>query len=144
MSDILTKDNIILNAEIADMSEAILMSGGILLNNGYVEKEYIDDMMKKEEKWSSYIGYNIAIPHGFSHSMKLIKKSGVSVLQIPNGFQTKSGDIVHLVFGIAGVGDEHVSVLGKIALICSEEENIQKIIHAKNEDEIISLFDLDE
>lgn len=142
MQDILNEKNIVLNARVKDMQEAIIRSGEILLKNGYIHPEYIDDMLKKEEVCPSYVGMNIAIPHGFSHSESMIIKSGVSFLQIPEGFQTCRGETVYLVFGIAGNNDEHVSVLGKIALVCSEDENIEKLKSAKTSDEIFAILDL--
>lgn len=143
MQDILNEKNIILNAKVETMTQAIAMSGEILLKNGYITPDYIDDMLKKEETCPSYIGMNIAIPHGFSHSESMIKKSGVSFLQIPEGFQTSRGETVHLVFGIAGCNDEHINVLGKIALICSEDENIEKLKCAKTATEVFSILNLD-
>lgn len=144
MQDILNEKNIILNAKVESMTQAIVMSGEILLKNGYITPDYIDDMLKKEETCPSYIGMNIAIPHGFSHSESMIKKSGVSFLQIPGGFQTSRKETVYLVFGIAGNNDEHISVLGKIALICSEDENIEKLKKAKTTKEVFDILSLDE
>lgn len=144
MQDILNEKNIVLNAFVKDMTHAIVMSGEVLLNNGYINPEYIDDMLKKEETCPSYIGMNIAIPHGFSHSESMIKKSGVSFIQIPEGFQTSRGETVYLVFGIAGSNDEHVEVLGKIALICSEDDNIEKLKQAKTTEEVFAILSLNE
>ncbi|MEG0469196.1 PTS sugar transporter subunit IIA [Amedibacillus sp. YH-ame10] len=144
MQDILNGKNIVLNARIQDMSEAIQKSGEVLLNNGYITPEYIDDMLKKEEICPSYIGMNIAIPHGFSHSETMIKRSGVSFIQVPQGFQTSRGETVYLVFGIAGNNDEHINVLGKIALICSEDENVERLKNAKTTEEVFNILNLND
>lgn len=144
MQDILNGKNIILNAVVDNMTQAIKLSGEVLLKNGYITPEYIDDMLKKEETCPSYIGMNIAIPHGFSHSEAMIKRSGVSFIQVPKGFKTNRGEMVYLVFGIAGNNDEHISVLGKIALICSEDENIEKLKNAKTVDEVFEILSLNE
>lgn len=144
MQDILNEKNIVLNAKVHDMTQAIHMSGEVLLKNGYITADYIDDMLKKEETCPSYIGMNIAIPHGFSHSESMIKRSGVSFLQVPNGFKTSRGEIVYLVFGIAGNNDEHINVLGKIALICSEDENVEKLKNASTTCEVFEILDLGE
>ena len=59
---IFNEDNIRLNAAFATKEEAIRAAGQILADNGYVKEEYIDDMLKREEVVSTYIGNHIAIP----------------------------------------------------------------------------------
>lgn len=144
MQDILNEKNIVLHAVVQDMTQAIRMSGEVLLANGYITPDYIDDMLKKEETCPSYIGMNIAIPHGYSHSETMIKKSGVSFIQVPQGFKTCRGETVYLVFGIAGNNDEHISVLGKIALICSEDDNIERLKKASSTEEVFEILNLNE
>jgi len=48
---------------------------------------------------------------------------------------------VKILIGTAGKGDEHLDILSKITLVCSEEENIQKILDASTKEDIINLFD---
>lgn len=45
-----------------------------------------------------------------------------------------------LLIGIAGKGDEHLEILSQIAIICSEEENVEKLIQASSKEEIITLL----
>lgn len=45
-----------------------------------------------------------------------------------------------LLIGIAGKGDEHLQILSQIAIVCSEEENIDTILNAQSKEEIISIF----
>lgn len=56
---IFNEDNIRLNASFATKEEAIRAAGQILADNGYVKEEYIDDMLKREEVVSTYIGNHI-------------------------------------------------------------------------------------
>ena len=44
---IFNEDNIRLNASFATKEEAIRAAGQILVDNGYVKEEYIDDMHRK-------------------------------------------------------------------------------------------------
>ncbi|MCL6617607.1 MAG: PTS sugar transporter subunit IIA, partial [Anoxybacillus ayderensis] len=39
-----------------------------------------------------------------------------------------------------GKDNEHLEILSKVAIVCSEEENIQKMIEATTEDEILALL----
>lgn len=52
-----------------------------------------------------------------------------------------NGENVHILIGIAGKGEEHLEILSKIALVCAEEENIQKLIHADTKEDILAILE---
>ncbi|WP_407272566.1 PTS sugar transporter subunit IIA [Radiobacillus sp. PE A8.2] len=138
--EILTKENIHLNATLTDKEEAIRYTGAILVDNGYVENSYVEKMLEREQVTSTFIGNNVAIPHGTEDAKNAVKETGLSVVTVPEGVDFGNGNIVKILIGIAGKGNEHLEILSKIALVCSEEENIEKIVQAKTKDEIIQLF----
>ncbi|WP_106498358.1 PTS sugar transporter subunit IIA [Lentibacillus sp. Marseille-P4043] len=139
--EILSTDNIHLNVAFRNKEEAIRYTGEILVNNGYTEAAYVEKMLEREELTSTFMGNNVAIPHGTEDAKDAVKETGLSVVTVPDGVDFGGGNIVKVLIGIAGKGDEHLDVLSKIAIVCSEEENIQKIVEAKSKEEIISLFD---
>ena len=63
-----------------------------MYKSGYVGKEYINGMLAREQDVSTYIGHGIAIPHG-ENTIKdtVLKKSGIVVLQFPNGVEFGTG-----------------------------------------------------
>lgn len=140
---ILNESNILLNQPIENKKDAIVAAGKLLVQGGYVEESYIESMLEREQTVSTYMGNFIAIPHGTDDSKTAIKKSGISVVQIPNGvnFGDSSDEkLVTIVFGIAGVGDEHLDILSQIAVYCSEIENVVKLADANTESEIVQLL----
>lgn len=141
MSSILTKENILLNKSLNTKEEAIKLTGSVLVERGYVEPSYIEKMMEREELTSTYMGNFVAIPHGTEDSKQFVKTSGISFVQVPEGVDFGGGNIVKLLIGIAGKNDEHLSILSNIAIVCSEEENIEKLISAKSPEEIIEIFE---
>ncbi|WP_227396203.1 PTS sugar transporter subunit IIA [Jeotgalibacillus aurantiacus] len=140
MSDIFKKENIYLNESAGTKKEAIEKAGAVLAEKGYVDEDYITSMLEREEISTTYIGNKIAIPHGTEDSKKLVKKSGISVLQLPEGVMFDDNE-VNIVVGIAGKDGEHLEILSKIAIACSEEENVERLIQAKSEEEIIAIFE---
>lgn len=58
----LTKKDIRLGQEISNKEEAIRRAGEILVENGYVDSDYIPAMLEREEIVSTYMGNFIAIP----------------------------------------------------------------------------------
>jgi mannitol PTS system EIIA component len=137
---VLKKENIVLRASVADKTEAIRLTGNILVNQGYVEPSYVDKMFEREELTSTYMGNFVAIPHGTEDARSLVKQAGISVVQIPDGVDFGDGNIAKILIGIAGKNDEHLEILSKIAIVLSEEENIQKLIEAASEEDIIRLL----
>jgi mannitol PTS system EIIA component len=138
---VLAKENILLNASVGSKEEAIRLTGSILVDKGYVDASYIEKMLEREQLTSTYMGNFVAIPHGTEDSKQFVKKSGISFVQVPQGVDFGGGNIVKLLIGIAGKDNEHLDILSKIAIVCSEEENIEKLLAAKSADEILSIFE---
>ncbi|MBA2877878.1 PTS system mannitol-specific IIA component [Anoxybacillus kamchatkensis] len=137
---VLAKENIVLDADVKTKEQAIQLAGRILVERGYVEESYIDKMFEREALISTYMGNFVAIPHGTEEAKKLVKQAGLSIVQVPNGVDFGGGNIVKVLIGIAGKDGEHLEILSKVAIVCSEEENIQKMIKATTEDEILALL----
>jgi mannitol PTS system EIIA component len=139
-AQILTVDNIQLNVTLSSKEEAIRKTGQILVDKGYVEEAYIEKMLAREELTSTYMGNFVAIPHGTEDAKDFVKHSGISIIQAPDGVDFGGGNIVKVLIGIAGKNNEHLDILSNIAIVCSEEENIEKIVQAKTEEDIMNLF----
>lgn len=137
---VLTKENIVLGAEVGNKEEAIRLAGKVLVDQGYVDDVYIDKMFEREALTSTYMGNFIAIPHGTEEAKALVKKAGLSFIQVPNGVDFGAGNIVKILIGIAGKDNEHLEILSKIALVCSEAENVEKMIQATTKEEILELL----
>lgn len=139
--EVLSNKNIKLNAQVSDKASAIRLAGDLLVENGYVESSYVDKMFDREELTSTYMGNFVAIPHGTEDAKEAVRHSGISIVQVPDGVDFGNGNIVKLLFGIAGKNNEHLDILSKIAIVCSEEENVQKLIEAKTNEAILSVFE---
>lgn len=119
--EILLKSNILLNQASVSKEEAIRFAGELLLKSGYVEAEYIEGMLAREAKFTTFIGNGVAIPHGENEVKDKIIASGIVVIQYPNGVDFGDGNIVKLVIGIAGKGNEHIQLLSNIAEAIEDE-----------------------
>lgn len=138
---ILAENNIELNVKLTNMEDTIQHVGEILVRNGYVKETYIDKMLAREQLTTTYIGNQVAIPHGTEDSRDDVIATGISLITVPEGVDFGNGNIAKVIIGIAGKGDEHLEILSNIAIVCSEEANVQKIAEANTKEEIISLFD---
>ena len=135
----ITKDMIALNQQFSDKNDAIKLAGTLLADQGLVDPEYAEHMIVRDDDLSTYMGNFIAIPHGTGDSGHLINSSGISIVQVPDGVRF-DGNLVTIVFGIAGKGGEHLDILSQIAIMCEDVGNVQKLADAQTEEEIISLI----
>lgn len=141
--DILTIENIKLNQHFTTKESAIRAAGEVLVLAGYVEADYVLAMVQRENDVTTYMGNFIAIPHGTDEAKKYIKKSGISIIQVPNGvdFGTPEEEkMVTVLFGIAGVENEHLDILSQIAIFCSDIDNVVELASAQTAEEIVALL----
>ena len=139
MKPILQEDNIILQAAYADRWSDIQACGEILVKQGYVKAAYIEDMMERERLVSVYVGNHVAIPHGIANSEQHILESGLSVLQIPEGVDF-DGEKAYIMIGIAGRDGVHMQLLSQIALVCMEQEQVERLRTSKDKNEIMGIL----
>ena len=124
--DVIQLDGIKLNLPSVSKEEAITEAGKLLRELGYVDGAYIPAMLEREELVTTYIGMGLAIPHGTTHGDDVIHKTGIVLLQYPDGIQF-GDEKAQLVIGIAGKGGEHMEVLSKICLALEDETVLNKM-----------------
>jgi mannitol/fructose-specific phosphotransferase system IIA component len=136
--ELLQKNNIVLNCKAKAKEDVIREIGQALCDSGYVEESYIDGMLQRENSFSTNIGNGIAIPHGVEAAKKSIKNSGIAVMIFPEG-TVWNDEMVNVVIGIAGKGDEHLDILANIAVLLSTEKAVKDLM-GSSVDEIYRLF----
>ena len=121
---ILVKDGVRLNLPPVSKEEAIQAAGELLAELGYVDISYAEAMQEREKIVSTYMGMGVAIPHGTSQAKDTVKKTGIVVMQYPDGVDFGE-EKAQLVFGIAGIGDEHLDLLSKICSMLEDEDVLE-------------------
>lgn len=137
---ILSKEKVKLNVKVTDKVEAIRMAGQLLVDAGHVPAEYVDKMIERENVSSTYVGGGLAMPHGTNDSKPLIRSTGMSVMVVPEGVDFGE-EKAYLVIGLAAVGEEHLDVLSSVAVMVSDDDDMQRILHASSEEELIAIFE---
>lgn len=136
---LLKKEDILLKQNYSDKKAAITAAGEKLVEQGYVAESYIEKMIERDTLTTTFIGNMVAIPHGTDDSKNMIHKSGIVILQVPEGVEFE-GNQVKLIIGIAGIENEHLDMLSQIALVCSDIEKVEQLVSANSEMEMIELF----
>ena len=117
---VMTADCVMLGLQPVSKEDAIRAAGRLLVEQGCVDEQYIDAMLEREKLVTTYMGMGIAIPHGTTEQKARVKKSGIVMLQYPEGVDF-GDEKAQLIFGIAGVGDEHLDLLSNICTALEDE-----------------------
>lgn len=140
--------NILLNQSFSTKEDAIKAVGKLLVKDGSVEESYIDSMLAREQVVTTHMGNFVAIPHGTDEGKEFVKSTSITIAQVPQGVNFAPGEseekMAMMIFGIAGVGNEHLDVLSKIAVFCSDVENVVRLANANTAEEIIAMFEEEE
>ncbi|WP_417510724.1 PTS sugar transporter subunit IIA [Microbacterium sp.] len=119
--------------------EALQEATDILVAAGAVTPAYVDAMKLREETVSTFMGNGLAIPHGTNETKEAILASGLSVVRYDGGVDW-AGEQATFVIGIAGRGDEHLEILSQIAILFSDEDDVEKLNAAQTPDELFALL----
>ncbi len=131
------EQSIALGAKAANKEEAIEAVGQVLVDAGYIEQSYIESMKGREAVANTFLGNGIAIPHGLPANRDQINKTGVAVLQVPNGVSWNPGETVFLVVGIAAKSDEHIEILTNLTHVLDDPDTTARLAMTKDSGEII-------
>ena len=124
---IVSIETIRLQAQALDKRDAIRQAGDLLVRGGCVEPRYVDGMLAREQTMSTYLGNGVAIPHGQHENLADVRRTGISVLQVPSGVEWEPGELAYLVIGIAANAEEHVAVLANLAEVIEDPDEAEQL-----------------
>jgi PTS system mannitol-specific IIA component len=139
MTEILDPVNVVADGTATTREDAIREAGELLVKAGAVEPGYVDSMYDRERTVSTFMGNGLAIPHGTNEAKDEIKRSALSFIRYTSPLDW-GGEEVRFVVGIAGLNNEHLEILSKIAILFSEEDDVQQLIEAPDADALFALL----
>ncbi len=140
----LEKNMVKLGSNIDSKKKAIEEVGKLLVDGGYIKTAYIDSIFGREEISNTYLGNGICIPHGLQENRNLILKTGIAVLQIPDGVIWKDDEKAHIIVGIAAKSDEHIEILSQLTNLLMDEEEAKKLATTKDINLILNTLNSNE
>jgi phosphocarrier protein FPr len=133
----MSRDDIVLNADPSGKTQAMEQVGELLVRQGYIRPAYVDSMKRREDVANTYLGNGIAIPHGLPENREDILKTGVAVLQVPQGVTWNPGETVNLVVGIAAKSDEHIAILTNLTHVLDDQATVKRLAATDDPSDII-------
>lgn len=135
-------DNVFLGLSASNKEQAIRFAGEQLVKGGYVQPEYVEAMLAREQLTPTYLGESIAVPHGTVEAKDRVLKTGVVFCQYPQGvlFGEDADDVARLVIGIAARNNEHIQVITSLTNALDDESVIEKLAHTNSVQEVLDLL----
>lgn len=136
--DVLSLGQVRIHAGAATREDAMKEAADILESAGAVTSDYFDAMQQREQTVSTYMGNELAIPHGTNETKDRILASALSFVRYDGGVDW-GGERVSFVVGIAGKGDEHLDILSTIAILFSDEDEVARLKATQSPEELFAL-----
>lgn len=132
LSDLLSVENIKLDKEASDWEDAIRLAGEVLVENGSVKAEYVDDMIESVNKNGSYmvVADKIALPHARNTSSVI--KTDMSLIRLKEAVTFPENKKVKIIFPFSSVDqNEHIEALTQLVTLVEDYNFIKEIESAE-------------
>ena len=139
MSDVLSREAIVLGGQAKDRDAAITEAGRLLVAAGAVDEAYVDAMHERETSVSTFMGNGLAIPHGTNEAKALIRHTAISFIRYDEPIDWK-GSPAKYVVGIAGAGNDHLALLARIAETFTNAERVEALRAARTPEEVLAVL----
>ncbi|HET7691293.1 MAG TPA: PTS sugar transporter subunit IIA [Nocardioidaceae bacterium] len=139
MAEVLTAEAVVLGGSARSRDDAIDEAGRLLVAVGAVDESYVSAMHERETSVSTYMGNGLAIPHGTNEAKPAIRRTAISFVRYAEPIDWK-GQPAEFVVGIAGAGDDHLTVLSRLAGVFTDEEEIARLRSAASAEEVLAVL----
>ncbi|TVY05918.1 PTS mannitol transporter subunit IICBA [Mycolicibacterium porcinum] len=133
--DVLPVESIVLAGTATSADSAIDEAGALLVAADAVEPAYVEAMHEREKSVSTYMGNGLAIPHGTNEAKTAIRRTGISFVRYPEPIDW-NGKPAEFVVGIAGLGNDHMALLTKIAHVFLDKDEVARLRAATSADDV--------
>lgn len=130
---------------VSDWRKAIQIAAAPLVENHFIETDYVEAMIDVLDKTGPYVVVSplIAIPH--ARPQDGVNELGMSLLQLKNSisFSEKGTHPVKLLIVLAAVdGDSHLKALGELTKILNDKKLKDQLIAAESAEKIYELIQM--
>ncbi|QJQ97132.1 MULTISPECIES: phosphoenolpyruvate--protein phosphotransferase [Halomonadaceae] len=136
----LGQQDVLLGCHAASWHEALDEAAMALVDAGLTHAGYREGLLARETQSSTYLGNAIAIPHGTPESREHVVRTGVRVLQFPDGVEWHDGNRVYVLVTIAAQSDEHLDILRQLTHVLDHEGVAERLAGATSPEHVASLL----
>lgn len=143
MDNLITKELIVLDLDLSSKEDVIKEMARVIEGQGrlYDYNNYVKQVFAREKNFSTAIGFEVAIPHGKTDS---VKNASLAFARLKNEIQWGDEEKVKYVFLIAvpetEAGDTHLKILAQISRKIMREEFREKLKSSLGIDELLEVL----
>lgn len=132
--------NVRLNIKADGWEDAVRQGGQILVENGHVKSQYVDEIIKSIKEFGPYIviADGLAIPHTRPEKGAINIGFSLITLEEPVKFDEETGPVNVMICFSAVDGNSHLEIL-KMIVSFVEEGKIEQIAKLQNINELLEL-----
>ncbi|KXG08934.1 Transcriptional regulator ManR [Anoxybacillus sp. P3H1B] len=143
LNELITEEMIQFETGISDWKKAIAKAAEPLLQNGYIQPSYIDEMIGNVEKLGPYfiVHPELAIPHARPECG--VQKLGMSILKLdePTYLLNEEKNAVKVLICLAAIDNTtHLKALAQLTKLLGNKESLQALFQAKDKAELLQLI----
>ena len=97
-------------------------------------------MHERETSVSTAMGNLLAIPHGTNEAKSAIRRTGDVVRPLRRAARLERQGGPKFVVGIAGAGNDHLALLGRIAKVFSDPDQVARLEAATSPAEVMEVL----
>lgn len=134
---------IVLNAVVNNWKQAIEVAAMPLVNAGYINAKYVDDIIDNVIEFGPYIviAPHIAIPHARANGNVIKNVIGICTLKIPVKFNNEANDPVKYVFILGAIDNQtHLKSLSELAILLEDQKFFDLLDIASNQLQVIDFL----
>ncbi len=143
MTTIVDKHMIRTHLQPKDWKEAAKLSGELLLENDYIEKQYIDKMIETVEEYGMYILVAPGVAFFHARPEHGAKKTGLSLVTSKEGveFGVEDKDPVKLMFAMSATDkNSHLELLSGLSKVLQDAKTIDKLAQATTSETVVEIL----
>ena len=146
LTDHLKKENIFLDAALADKSSVLKYIAAACARNGLVSSPEIlhKGLLQREQTMSTGVGNGIGFPHTANPEAR---EAGVVLIRLatPIAFESLDNQPVDIVLGMIFPASDpgiHVRMLARVSRLCQSQDFLDTIRHADNANRLLKQMKL--
>jgi len=137
-NNVLTPQMVRIHPGSATRDQAMQEAADLLVAAGAVTPAYYEAMQDRERTVSTFMGNGLAIPHGTNDAKDAVLGSALSLVRYDGGVDW-DGNQATFVVGIAGKGGAHLEILSQIAILFSDDAEVDKLREAPTSEQLYAL-----
>ncbi len=138
-NNVLSPEAVRIHPGSATRDQAMQEATDLLVAAGAVTPAYYEAMQDRERTVSTFMGNGLAIPHGTNETKDTVLGSALTFVRYDGGVDW-DGQQATFVVGIAGKGGEHLEILSSIAILFSDDAEVEKLRAAASPEQLYSLI----